>query len=250
MTGIEVPEDVALAVLRAARTRKALEAAPELAFHLRWDALPVDGRTERGWLPEMRTPLLTAITDAADLLYVSLHLWTIEWAARLEVSPPTGWLWQRPIGGALLGFRAETTPGDAADLVRSATGWLDNYAADIAALDGDGNYQDGIAHLVWSLRAAGGLNKPQTAPALWEMATRECPNPDCGEHQVRAEYFGEPLAAAVARGERLKPMTLVDETEEEATNAFISAVAGVRVRCAACGWEPPLRPSKIARWLA
>lgn len=231
-------EEQAAARLRRVRSRKALSTAPEVAYQLRWDGTPLDGRTERGWLPGQSTPLLTGITDAADELYVALHSWVTIWAMAIEQPAPAGWLWRDAIAGVPLGFRAGTDPETASNLVRSASAWLLWHETEIDALAGAPDYQDAVTSLVWDLRAAAGLIQVRQLATVSETSTRPCPV--CGELQVRAEYFSEPLTAAVARGEQL-----LDATE------------GISVRCAHCGWSPErtaagklITSLKIARWLS
>lgn len=252
METLEIVETEAQAAarIRLVRSRKALTAAPSLAYQLRWDAAPLDGRTERGVLPELRTPMMTALTDAADELYVVLQRWVAIWAADLQVPAPAGWSWRNPVTADLLGLRADATPETASILVSSAASWLLWHETEIAALPDVGEYHDDVASLVWSLRAAAGMIRSHRKSEIAEISTRMCPNPLCASDEVRVEYFGEPMAFAIARGERLAPTPIGDETEDQAANYFAAAVAGVSVRCAVCGWAPELRPSKIARWLS
>lgn len=250
MTVVEIieTEEQAAARIRQARARKALTSAPMLAYQLRWDATPLDGRTERGILRELRTPMLTGVVDAADELYVELQRWVLEWAVELQVPSPAGWSWRNIRTGSQLGMRADASPETALNLVTSSSAWLLWHENAIARLTGAEVYQDDVAGLVWSLRAAAGLVRPHRKSELVTIATRPCP--ECALDEVRVEYFGEPMAFAIARGERLSPTPIGDETEEQAANYFASATAGVTVRCAYCGWAPELKPSKIARWLS
>ncbi len=252
MTVVEIQETEAQAAarIRQTRARKALAAAPMLAYQLRWDATPLDGRTEGGILREFRTPMMTGITDAADELYVELQRWVLEWAVELQVPSPAGWSWRNIRTAEQLGLRAEASPETAHNLVTSSSAWLLWHENAIAKLDGAGAYQDDVATLIWSLRAAAGMIRPHRRSEVVTISTRRCPNPLCNSDEVRVEYFGEPMAYAIARGERLSPTPIGSESEEQAANYFASAIAGVSVRCAVCGWEPELKPSKIARWLS
>lgn len=252
VTVVEIIETEAQAAarVRLARARKALTSAPMLAYQLRWDATPLDGRTERGILRELRTPLLTGVTDAADELYVELQRWVLEWAVELQVASPEGWSWRNIRTGAELGLRADASPETAHNLVTSASAWLLWHENAIARLEGAEVYHDDVAGLIWAARGAAGLIRPHRKSDVVTIATRPCPNPMCGAVEVRVEYFGEPMAYAIARGERLSPTPIGSETEEQAANYFASAIAGVSVRCGLCGWSPELRPSQIARWLS
>lgn len=243
-------EEQAAARIRLVRSRKALAAAPMLAYQLRWDATPLDGRTERGVLPELRTPMLTGLTDAADELYVDLQRWVAIYAADLEVPAPEGWSWRNPNTAYPMGLRADATPETASILVSSAASWLLWHEAAIAALPDAAEFHDDVAALVWSLRAAAGMIRPHRRSEIVTISTRRCENPLCHSDEVRVEYFGEPMAYAEARGDHLRPVPLADETEDQMMNRFASIVAGVSVRCAVCGWAPEVRPSKIAKWLS
>ena len=225
------------AIFRRAKVRKALASAPELAYQLRWDSTPLDGRTERGDLPNDRTPMLTSIVDAADELYLGLHAWVLHWATILMKPSPEGWYWRRT-DGLPLGLRASTSPEDASSLVSSASLWLLEYEGTIAGFTEGPAFQDSVSSLIWDLRTAAGLTAQRKPSNLWEKSTRPCPS--CLTASVRAEFFGEPISAATARGERL-----------------VDAVEGIQARCIVCGWVATRRRdgrlitmAKLARWVA
>jgi hypothetical protein len=94
----EIVDEKAAAEIRSIRARKALVYAPGLAEHMRRALTPADGRTERGFAPGDRTPLNTAITDAADELYVLLYGWAQSWAAWLRIAVPTAPVWRDRAG--------------------------------------------------------------------------------------------------------------------------------------------------------
>jgi len=248
-------EAAAEARIRLVKTRKALLSAPELVQHLRASLTPSDGRTERGVLPELRTPLLTGVADAADEVYAVLISWVGYWAPTLKINPPAALLaaWRngqdshRSVGHSdapALGFRAGTTPGEARGLVLAATTWLIDVEMEAADHDAVPDYQDEITRLIWGYRAASGLT---TAPVR-TASPRPCPV--CHEPAVCGEYFGGSLDGAEKRDERIRAYARPGESPEQALNAFLSAVAGVAVRCQNCGWEAEARPSQIVRWLA
>jgi hypothetical protein len=220
----------AAARVRRVRARAALRAAPETAARLRAVGVPSDGRTEADVLPEWRTPLMTDVVDAADALFVALRDWAEIWAARLKVQPPAPGAWMRR-DGTPMGFRAGTSPEVAALLVTSAAGWLLIREETISETAGAAEYETAVARAVWSWRSAAGMATRRLQVTDWTTPPRLCPV--CGEDQVRAEFFGEPMEAAEARGENL-----LDE------------IAGVGVRCAHCSWQAEARPSQIARWLS
>jgi hypothetical protein len=232
-------EDQDAEKVRRLRAMKALGAAPELVEHLRAMLTPSDGRTEGGVLPEMRTPLLTGITDAADEVYVVLLEWVGYWSETLDIPAPLAAVvaWRLPggpsanIGGPRIGgFRAGTSPTAARVRVRVLVAWLLRLEIAIARDPLGGEFFDEVSRIVWKYRASSGLTDQARSTRIWESSPRPCP--DCGEISVRAEYFGEPIAAPVARGENL-----------------LDDVAGVQVRCMVCGWAEQPRASKVVRWL-
>jgi hypothetical protein len=232
--------------IRRVKARKALTAAPGLAYQLRWDSTPLDGRTERGWLPELRTPLLTEITDAADYLYTRLHGWVGYWAGQLDVVLPVAYGWrnlQHP-DAPLLGLSSAATPETAHNLVTSVSAWLLWHENDIEALRSGEviDYLDDVPATIWNLRQ----NTRVKQAEITEPSLRTCPR---GHLDVQIEFFGEPMESAEARGERLDVAARVGETEEHALNEFALVIAGITIRCTRCGWSPPLTASKIARWL-
>jgi hypothetical protein len=251
-----VDEEAAEALLRAQRARTALRMAPDLAAHLRTMLTPSDGRTEPGELPELRTPLLTDVADAADELFAVLLEWATAWAITFDETEPVAAAYahrnyqdSHPGEGhrdaRLEGFRAGTTPKQAAALTRAITAYLLPRHDAIAEQPAAPVYFDEVTALVWRLRSASGLTKPHPTR---EPSPRPCPL--CGEYAVRAEYFGGTFLAAEKRGERLSAYARRGETPEDASSAFMKAVDGVEVRCSFCGWEADARPSKIAKWLA
>jgi len=251
---IKETEEQAAARIRRMRTRKALAAAPELAHQLRWDSVPLDGHTERGWLPAQRTPLITAAVDASDYLYAHLHGWTAYFADQLQIVGPTAYGWRNlhDPDAPLIGLSADASPETAHALVTSAAAWLLWHENAIADHEDAAEYQGAVAFVVWGLRAQAGLIQPRRnthvkRTDITEYSTRPCPN--CTALEVQVEYFGEPMESAESRGERLDPTPYENETDEQALNQFAQAIAGVTVRCTHCGWSPQLTPSKIARWL-
>ncbi len=218
-------EEQAAERIRRARARAALRAAPETAARLRAAGLPADGRTEAGDLPEWRTPLITDPVDSADRLFVQLRDWAEIWASRLDVDdaylPPVWALGD----GTPRGFRAGTGPVAASTIVHRVTSWLIDLEERISAAPGAEFYFDDVTKAVWPKRTAARMHPINVDPP------RPCPN--CGAEEVRGVFFGEPMEAAEARGEEL-----------------LSELEGVGVRCAACGWQPELRASQIARWLS
>lgn len=252
----EAEEAAQEARVRATKARKALAAAPELASHLRSLLEPADGRTEGGVLPEMRTPLLTDVTDSADELVRVLAEWGIYWATELGYDQPTALSFLRRdyqdshesrghTDASIIGFRAGTNSSTARAIV-----WSLAVALQLGDDEREGHrmtdwYHDEVARLVWRLRMASRLSP---AKPLRESSPRPCPV--CGEYAMRAEYFGSSFPAAEARGERLVPTPRVNETEEQATHAFLRAVDGIDVRCEHCGHVEEASTSKIVRWLS
>jgi hypothetical protein len=108
--------------------------------------------------------------------------------------------------------------------------WLLRLEMAIARHALSGEFFDEVSRIVWKYRASSGLTDRAKSTRIWESSPRPCP--DCGETSVRAEYFGEPIAAPVARGENL-----------------LDDVGGVQVRCMVCGWAEQPRASKVVRWL-
>jgi hypothetical protein len=262
-------EAQAAARIRKMKTRKALETAPSLVAHLRRVMMPADGRTERGeWKLYQRTPLLTGVADAADELYVVLRGWAGEWARELGEVEPVGEMWRNGQtahasdefkDAIALGFRAGVSDARARRLVTRAAAFLCLHENAIGLLPFAATYQDEITELIWDLRSASRYVPPARKGASMQdrlrdgavvsIATRVCGNPLCGEDEVRVEYFGEPMAYAEARNERILLRDMGDDSDR-ALNEFASVLAGVTVRCAVCGWVPPATPSKIAKWLS
>lgn len=156
-------ELAATARLRALRTRQALGQAPELAQHIRGLVSAADGRGEAGAEIRMqRTPLKTGVTDDADEVYVRVSEWVEYWSETLNV-PATRARGTRNHQDAhpgadyqdapLLGFYADTTPGQALLLVRMQTMWLLAHDDQITAHPAAEKYQADITSLVWGLRA-------------------------------------------------------------------------------------------------
>lgn len=237
----DVDEDAAAALLRARKARKALELAPDLAAHLRALMLPSDGRTEVGDSPELRTPLLTGVTDAADGLLRQLLEWADWWSKRLDIDGPVAASFARhdyqgshaSMGFSdfeSVGFRAGTSPEMAAAIVRALVVWLLVHDDEMIVADPfwAGLYQDDVSKLVWRLRAESGQSPARPAR---EPSARPCPV--CGELAMRAEYFGSSFQAAELRGEQL-----------------LNAVEGIDVRCGYCGHVETASATRIARWLS
>jgi hypothetical protein len=249
---IEMTEAQAEAEIRAARLRVALEEAPATMEHLRALIETSDGRTERGEVfTYARTPLLTHVADDADDAYTRLVAWTMEWAGRLKVAPPTTAAVAYRVGGWLgipepLGFKAGTTPRGARSLTQLLTTWLLIHEEQIDRRDDAQEYQDDIARTIWRIRNARGLAEvhPVTRPVV-----RQCPY---GHEEVRAVYFSEPLVFAEARGEFDFELATAEERKNPTTRAgrqILDAVEGVRVTCGYCGWSARPKVSEIARWL-
>lgn len=260
-------EEQAAARIRRVKTRRALEQAPSLAAFMRRQVTRTGGHTERGeWKLYQRVPLLTGIADAADELYVGLRGWSAIWAGTLGIPGPLGEMWRNGqtahagddyLDAIALGFRAGTTDERARRLVSRVASWLLWHESDIDPLHDAVNYHDEVSTLISDLRSASGYSRParRGAPvaerirdgAVISPATMPCPA--CGELAVIVEYFGEPMAYAQARGERILLRDMGDDSDK-ALNEFAAAMSGVSVRCTACIWAPELRPSKIAKWLA
>lgn len=187
----EAREREAEALLRARRCLTALGQAPELAHQIRSALTPSDGRTERGlWFPVMATPLLTAIADDADELYVRILDWVSYWNDTLEFGPAMHAIAARNFQGAhqsaeyadatVTGFKAGTTPTQAAMLTRVQTMWLITRAPYIDGHPAAAEYHDDVRSMIWNFRA-----KYHLTPAR-ERNVQGAPCPVCGEVTVGA----------------------------------------------------------------
>lgn len=226
--------------IRAARTRTALQEAPHLARHLRTQILHTDGRSERGEaFAHKSTPLNTRLTDASDELYVLLLDWVSMWVSVTGANPPAtaavAWRNYRENDAdnqpKALGLKAGTTVKGAGALVEILTMWLLSHQPQFEHHPEFVTYQDEVCTIVWRLRSSSGLT---TARKAAEASPRPCPA--CGEHEMRAEYFGSSFEAAEARGDLRR-----DQLE---------AVDGIEVRCSACGHTERASATKIAKWLS
>jgi hypothetical protein len=225
----EIVDEKAAAEIRSIRARKALVYAPGLAEHLRRALTPADGRTERGFAPGDRTPLNTAITDAADELYVLVYGWAQSWAAWLRTTVPIAPVWRDRVGNDL-GIRGGTSPRASRMLVESQTFWLLSHHHEIGLLPNADGYHDEISTLVWQLRAYSGLITHKRGDGVREKSLLVCER--CGEPDMMVEYFGAPISTAELRGEDVS-----------------QGSQGVDVYCEACNWVPEFNPSKMVKWL-
>lgn len=242
-------EDVeAVRQLLQVRARRALLGAPDLAFHLRFEATPLDGRTERGVaVPVERTPILSGLVDAADELYAVLHSWVDYFrGANPDVIHP-GWRADRYGEATVIGLPANISPEGARAMVKVLVLWLQQRELTVFEHTMGPVFQDEVAALVWRLRAANRLTKVRDRV----VSVRPCPV--CGEFEVAAEFFGEPFTAAERRGDLEVMVATADERRDPTSPAgrrILSAVAGVGVRCGHCGWRAEPRAGDIVRWLA
>lgn len=234
--------------LREVKARRALLAAPELAFNLRFDAVPLGGRTERGIeVPVERTPILTGLVDDADELYEVLHSW-VETFRTDGKSSLVGWSAVRYGERTVIGLPANISPDGARAMVKVLTLWMLQRERTIFEHPLAGTFQDEVSSLVWDLRSAHRLTKARDRV----VSPRACPT--CGEFEVGVEFFGQPFTAAERRGE-FDPVGAgtADERRdpgEPAGKAILDAVSGIDVRCAHCGWVGIPRASDILRWLS
>jgi hypothetical protein len=256
---IEMTEAQAEAEVRASRLRVALEEAPATMEHLRSLIEVSDGRTERGEVfTYARTPLLTHVADDADQAYALLVAWTMRWAQRLNLTPPSTAVVAYRVDRRLavdeaMGFNPGTTPAGARGLTQLLTTWLLIHEDQIDRRDDAQDYQDDIAKIIWRIRSARGLTE---VPPVTRAVLRQCPY---GHEEVRAVYFAEPLVFAEARGEfdfelaeydALKPIPdSKRDPNARAGRQILDAVEGVRVTCGRCGWSARPKVSEIARWL-
>lgn len=205
-----------LARLRATRARKALQAAPDIALHVR--AIATNGKIERGeTLAEWTAPMRITATDDVDELFARLVEWVTSWSRVLVTLPTSVTMvaWSRMNGDEFepLGMKAGTTPEGAAMLIRIQCMWLLTRDDVIAQHPSAAAYQNDILDFIWALRS-----KYPTAPRP-ERQVSPRPCPICREPSVGAEWFGPELE-------------------------------DVKVECAHCGHEIPLKTSSILKWLS
>lgn len=265
-------EEQAASRVRASRGRVALEEAPRAVEHLRGLLEPGDGRTERGVdIRYERTPLLTQVADDADETYKLLVDWTLTWAALLNVPGPSSAIVahrnfqdshasQGFADAEVRGFKAGTTPSGGRMLTQLLTTWLLVHSDQIRTHELADQFHDEVAAQVWRVRAGHGLlpARPVTVGLFGtDGEPRKCLY---GHAEVRALFFGEPMAAAEARGEfdfelaEYRPeRPIADEKRDPTARAgrqILDAVTGIRVECGYCGWSARPKVSDIAGWLS
>lgn len=246
--GLAMEDSEAEARLRSLRARKALGQAPELAQHLRSLVQVTDGRTERGVEVEVaRTPLHTGKTDDADELYVRLLEWVAYWSRLLEfqLTPTAIVAWSNPEG--LLGFKAGTTPGGAAMLVRLQTMWLLGKDLQIGAHPSAGAYHDDVTGMVWGFRAKYGMTPVR------ERLVSGRPCSTCGELAVHASWRSDEITdveivcercGGVVEAPRASLIELWVQESSSRSVRSLACLAGDHGRCEAVSCECSCHESK------
>jgi excisionase family DNA binding protein len=191
--------------IRLWRSRSALNDAPELAMHVR--SIAISGRAETGeTLREWSAPMMITASDAVDEFFAQLVDWRLSFYRWLEPfrTPLLVTPWTNDEGEAV-GFAAGTTPALAQILVRNQTSWLLAHSEAIALHPSGATFQEDVTQMVWSLRSKFPTRAHRERPVL----SRPCPV--CGELGVQAEWYvkNEP--------------------------------SSVKVECALCGYEIPVR---------
>jgi hypothetical protein len=269
---IDETEEQKATRIRALRARVALEEAPHAVEHLRELLAPSDGRTERGIdIRYERTPLLTSVADDADETYKLLVDWTLSWAGLLQVpSPTTAIVAHRNFQDShasqgfadaeVRGFKAGTTSQGARALTQLLTTWLLVHSDQIRTHELADVYHDEISAQVWRVRAGHGLLPAQ--PVTVGLFGTDGEPRKClyGHAEVKALFFGEPMASAEARGEfdfeqaEYRPESPIPDEKRDPTaragRQILDAVKGIRVECAYCGWSARPKVSEIAGWLS
>lgn len=201
---------LAEAKMRQWQTKKALQAAPELAAYLR----SLIARQERGEvLDELTAPLRLQILEDADELYARLIEWVTFWHRLMETMPPatTAVAWRNifdshnsidNVDATVIGFKAGVTPRGARDLVQLQTMWLLQRQHRIRLHPDHEAYEADIRELIGNMRGKYPIESRSEKPTY----SRGCPL--CGEYMVSAEWWSE-------------------------------TASDVEVTCHNCGWEIP-----------
>lgn len=200
--------------LQTWRLQKALEEAPELLQHVRAVALssPEPGETLREW----NAPMRISAADAADLAYVALITYSMQFADDLHLA-----LGNQAAAAAAManadaqkgtqGFSSNCQPGGAYVLTSLFTGFLRAHSTAIEQHEDYTDYRDVVVDVLAKLKAQYPIQQRRRRDA----AARKCPN--CGEVAVRAEWASADMADA-------------------------------RVRCELCGHELPVT-GPVLRWI-
>ena len=193
------------------RTRQALQDAPELMAHMR-DLIPTPERGEfdvHMWAPMRLTP-----TDEADEFYAAMIDWVIEWAQRLNTTPPAAAAVAWSTRTEVKGFRPGTTPQGALVLTRLQTGWLRDHLDDIAQLEGAVEFFTAIVVAIGAIR--GRFPTATTRPR--PISGRPCPL--CKHEAVGVDWLG------------------------------YDDITYLQIRCEHCWWEDDNpSPAHLLRWL-
>lgn len=238
--GLELTDEQVARQLRVEGARRALLAAPDVIGFARSRILSNRSGEAGVEVRQERTPLHAGWTDTADSAYAQIVDWVTYWVIELDVVGPgfdSPWL----RGEEVLGFRAGTSSGFAARLTRKQTAWLREKLPAIEALGSAATdeFLTDLQRIVWSLKATVGMSRRERPPA----APRPCPV--CGEHEVRATFWGENMAAAELRGDRW-----MKGRDESFSDSFLVHIGRVQVKCSQCGHEVVATDREKARWIA
>ena len=249
-------EDQAAARIRETKTRRALLVASEVAEEMAARVYPADGVTEAGEdVRVARIPMRGRILDDLNDLYGSMVEVVVELAEQADEGLPVAaaaavWQTRQVLDTesgeshelvSVYGLPWRVSPTSVRDLVRSLSVWLTARLPRFLALEA--GTADDLVRKVWTLRFRYGL----VTPSARAVSPRTCAR--CGVRDVRVEFFGGPLEAAEARGERLSLVPRRWETPEQAAQEFYQAVDGITVRCGNCGERVDASVSQVAGWL-
>lgn len=190
------------------RLNRALREAPELLAHVR--GMAVSGGVDRGEvLREQTAPVRLRPLSDSDSVYAQIIDWVISLAEQLHLAPPApsvlAWNVMDPDDAwdDYRGFRAATTPEEAALLTRIQTLWIVGHLTTIEAWPGYGRFREDLLDILWRLRS----RYPMAARKERGTTDRECPA--CGELSVSASWWSEDVhdveVSCAGCGYRLEP---------------------------------------------
>lgn len=240
----ELTDEQVARQLRVVGARRALLAAPDVIGFARSRILNNRSGEAGVEVRQERTPLHAGWTDTADAAYTQLLTWACDLGPQIGVEVPdpgSPWLrWRGDLGQyEILGFRGDVAAPIATKLTRIVTRWLIEHLPEIERTALADEFLTDAMRVTWSLKATVGMSRRERPPA----APRPCPV--CGEHEVRATYFGESLTAAELRGERW-----MTTRTEDYMDGFLVHIGKIQVRCSQCGHEVVATDREKVSWLA